>query len=84
MKGYTTNLFDNEVYVVLVNEIIARSNDKTIKMTQEINANLLNIDKKYVVLASEINGKIKFICGQEIFIKELETNKSLSIAWFSI
>lgn len=84
MKGYTTNLFNNEVYVVLVDETIAHSNEEIIKRTQEIDAKLLNVDKKYVVLASKINGKIQFICGQKVFIEKLEANKDLSINWFSI
>lgn len=78
-KFFTTEVFNKNIYVVLVDEMISRASNYQKILIKEMNAKNLKVDGKLVVLACNINNKLRYICGDEKIINELEMNKNINI-----
>lgn len=81
MKYFLTNIFNDNVYVILLDEIISRTDKRKREEIVKIKSALLNIDKQQIILACKINNKIEYIYGDEKIIFELKKYKNLETTW---
>lgn len=81
MKYFVQNIYGSEIYVILVDEIISRTDIRKREEIVKIKSTLLNIGKQQIILACKIGNEIEYIYGNEKIISELKKNKNSEITW---